>query len=31
MATIKVKGIVLSENNMADYDKMITKLTPNCG
>ena len=28
MATIKVKGIVLSENNMGDYDKMLTILTP---
>lgn len=31
MATIKVKGIVLSENNMGDYDKMLTILTPNFG
>ena len=31
MATIKVKGIVLSENNMGDYDKMVTILTPNLG
>ena len=31
MATIKVKGIVLSENNMSDYDKMLTILTPNFG
>ncbi len=31
MATIKVKGIVLSENNMGDYDKMLTILTPNLG
>ena len=31
MATIKVKGIILSENNMGDYDKMLTILTPNLG
>lgn len=31
MATIKVKGIILSENNMGDYDKMLTMLTPNFG
>ena len=31
MATIKVKGIILSENNMGDYDKMWTMLTPNLG
>ena len=31
MATVKVKGIILSENNMADYDKMLTILTPNFG
>lgn len=31
MAKIKVKGIVLAENNMGDYDKMLTILTPNFG
>ncbi len=31
MATIKVKGIILSESNMGDYDKMLTMLTPNLG
>ena len=31
MATIKVKGIVLSDNNMGDYDKMLTILTANLG
>lgn len=31
MPTIKVKGIILSENNMGDYDKMLTILTPNLG
>ena len=31
MATVKIKGIVLSENNMGDYDKMLTILTPNFG
>lgn len=29
MGTIKVKGIVIKENNMGDFDKMITLLTPN--
>lgn len=31
MATVKVKGIILSENNMGDYDKMLTILTPDFG
>ena len=31
MAIIKVKGIVLSDNNMGDYDKMLTILTANLG
>lgn len=29
MSTTKINGIVLSENNMGDYDKMLTMLTPN--
>lgn len=29
MRTFKTKGIVISENNMNDYDKMVTILTPN--
>ena len=29
MGTIKVKGVVIAENNMGDFDKMITLLTPN--
>lgn len=29
MGIIKTKGIVLSENKMNDYDKMLTILTPN--
>lgn len=29
MGILKVKGIVISEHNMGDYDKMITILTPN--
>lgn len=29
MGVIKTKGIVLAENNMADFDKMLTILTPN--
>lgn len=29
MSTIKLKGIIISENNMGDFDKMVTILTPN--
>ena len=29
MGVIKTKGIVISEHNMGDFDKMITLLTPN--
>ncbi len=28
MGTIKTKGIILQENNMGDFDKMVTLLTP---
>ena len=28
MGTIKTKGIILLENNMGDFDKMVTLLTP---
>ena len=31
MGTVKTKGIVLMENNLGDYDKMITILTPGLG
>ncbi len=31
MANIKIHGIVIAENNMGDYDKMLTILTPNYG
>lgn len=31
MKQIKVNGIVISENNMGDFDKMLTLLTPNLG
>ncbi len=31
MSITKINGIVLSENNMGDYDKMLTMLTPNLG
>ena len=31
MGQIKTKGIVLVENNLADYDKMLTILTPGMG
>ena len=29
MGILKIKGIVISEHNMGDYDKMVTILTPN--
>ena len=29
MSTVKLKGIVIAENNMGDFDKMLTILTPN--
>ena len=29
MGTVKIKGIVIAENNNGDYDKMLTILTPN--
>ena len=28
MGTVKIKGIVIAENNMGDFDKMLTMLTP---
>ncbi len=28
MANTKINGIVLSESNMGDFDKMLTMLTP---
>lgn len=31
MGTIKTKGIVIAENNMGDFDKMLTILTPDLG
>lgn len=31
MANMKLNGIVIAENNMGDYDKMLTILTPNYG
>lgn len=31
MKQIKVNGIVIAENNMGDFDKMLTMLTPNLG
>lgn len=31
MGVIKTKGIILSQNNMGDYDKMCTLLTPDLG
>lgn len=31
MKQIKVSGVVIAENNMGDYDKMVTLLTPNLG
>ena len=29
MSIIKMKGIIIVENNMGDFDKMLTMLTPN--
>lgn len=31
MKNVKTKGIILLENNMGDYDKMLTMLTPGLG
>ena len=31
MGNLKTKGIILKENNMGDYDKMLTMLTPGLG
>lgn len=31
MANVKINGLVLAENNMGDFDKMLTLLTPNYG
>lgn len=31
MRTIKMSGIIISENNLGDYDKMLTMLTPGLG
>jgi recombinational DNA repair protein (RecF pathway) len=28
MGTIKTNGIIISENNFGDFDKMLTMLTP---
>ncbi len=28
MANIKINGIILAENNLGDFDKMLTMLTP---
>ena len=29
MPNTKIKGVILAENNMGDFDKMLTMLTPN--
>lgn len=31
MSIVKMKGIVIAENNMGDFDKMLTILTPGAG
>ena len=31
MKNVKVNGIIIAENNMGDFDKMLTMLTPNLG
>lgn len=28
MPSVKIKGVILAENNMGDFDKMLTMLTP---
>ena len=31
MSIVKMKGIIIAENNMGDFDKMLTMLTPGLG
>ena len=31
MGTVKTSGIIISESNLGDYDKMLTMLTPGLG
>ena len=31
MASQKISGIILSEHNLGDFDKMLTMLTPGIG
>ena len=31
MGTVKMSGIIIAENNLGDYDKMLTMLTPGLG
>lgn len=31
MGIVKTKGIIIAENNLNDYDKMLTILTPGLG
>lgn len=31
MPNVKIKGVILAENNMGDFDKMLTMLTPGVG
>lgn len=31
MANVKMNGIILSEHNLGDFDKMLTMLTPGAG
>ena len=31
MKLVKIKGIVIAEHNVSDFDKMLTILTPNLG
>ena len=28
MPNVKIKGVILAENNMGDFDKMLTIVTP---
>ena len=31
MSIVKMKGIIIAENNMGDFEKMLTMITPGAG